>query len=101
MGLLCARFPDRPVGVLPYHRRTPCGEMVYVHDGSDDLVEIAEWTLDEATDVLTLTISGTEDEEYAEPIEWVFDAGGDTLTATEWDTDLYGEDAPVMEMVEE
>ena len=70
-------------------------------DGSDDLVEVAEWTLDEATDVLTLTISGTEDEEYAEPIEWVFDAGGDTLTATEWDTDLYGEDAPVMEMVEE
>lgn len=70
-------------------------------DGGDDLVEMGEWTLDEGTDVLTLTITGSEEDEYAEPIEWVFDAGGDTLTAVEWDTDLYGEDAPVMEMVEE
>lgn len=71
------------------------------NDGSDNLMEIGEWTLDEATDVLTLTVTGTEEDTYPEPIEWVFDANASTITAVEWDKDLYGEDAPELELVEE
>ena len=71
------------------------------NDGSDDLMEIGEWTLDEATDVLTLTVTGTEDDTYPEPIEWVFDANASTITAVEWDKDLYGQDAPELELVEQ
>lgn len=70
-------------------------------NGDPDLVEVAEYTIDEKTDELTLTITGTEDEEYADSIEWVFDAASDTLTATEWDTDLYGEEAPEFQQVSE
>ena len=66
-------------------------------DGSDDLVEIGR-TLDER---LTLTHHfGTKKKNTPNQSNGS-DAGGDTLTATEWDNDLYGEDAPVMEMVEE
>ena len=58
-------------------------------NGEDPIVEIGTW---EQTDDgnLLVTLLGTEEEEYAEPVAFVFAQDGDTLTTIEWDTDLYG-----------
>ena len=59
-------------------------------DGSDPLVEIGDWEEDQKDGSLQVTVTGTEDEEYEEPIELVFEENNSTLVATEYDEEIFG-----------
>ncbi len=66
-------------------------------DDESVVVEIGEW-VDNEDGTITVSLSGTEDEEvvYDEPVIITFELTDDGLTATEYDEELYGEDGLVL-----
>ena len=59
-------------------------------EGGETLIEQGEWVKNE-DGTLTVTITGTFDEEYETPVEMVFeyDEAGTTITATEYDKETH------------
>jgi uncharacterized lipoprotein NlpE involved in copper resistance len=58
-------------------------------NGEPPVVEEGSWAENEDAS-LTVTLTGTEDAAYAEPVVITFSLGDGTLTATEWDENLFG-----------
>jgi hypothetical protein len=70
-------------------------------DGSDPTTEYGEWSLSDASDVLTVTLTSNVDGEYDTPVEWLFDvAADDTLILSNDDEGIYGEDGLTLSAVE-
>lgn len=60
-------------------------------DGSGDLTEYGYWENPEPG-VVGVFLTGTADEEYANPDVIIFEQDGDTLNALEFNTDFFGEE---------
>jgi uncharacterized lipoprotein NlpE involved in copper resistance len=67
-------------------------------NGEDPIIELGEWSEDD-DGAVTVTLSGTDEEEYDAPVEIVFELDDDVLTAVEYDEDLYGEDGLTLTLV--
>lgn len=65
----------------------------------ENLVEFGIW--EKVDDVIKMTLMGTEEESYDEPIVFVFTLEDGQLTTTEWDTALYGEEPLVLTLIDE
>lgn len=62
----------------------------YLND-EEPILELGEWE-DNGDGTLTLTLTGSEDAVYDEPVVIVFAYEDDTLTAVEFDQELFGEE---------
>ena len=61
-------------------------------DGQDPLIEVGDWQNDQQAGVVQVTITGTEDADYDQPIEMTFELHDNTLSALDYDKKLYGKD---------
>lgn len=66
----------------------------YMND-EPTVVELGEW-MDNEDGTITVSLLGTEDQVYDEPVVITFELTDDGLTATEYDEELYGEDGLVL-----
>ena len=66
----------------------------YMND-EPTVVELGEW-VDNEDGTITVSLLGTEDQAYDEPVVITFELTDDLLTAIEYDEDLYGEDGLVL-----
>jgi uncharacterized lipoprotein NlpE involved in copper resistance len=67
-------------------------------NGEDPVLEYGGW-VDNGDGTVTVTLAGTDEEEYAEPVVIVFETGENSLTAVEYDTETYGEDGFTLNLV--
>lgn len=67
-------------------------------DGSDPLTEIGTWEQEQKDDSIKVTVTGTADEDYADPLEFVFTEKGNKLVATQYDKETYGSDGLELEL---
>ncbi|MGL4650502.1 MAG: copper resistance protein NlpE N-terminal domain-containing protein, partial [Caldilineaceae bacterium] len=58
-------------------------------NGEDPIIEEGSWSENDDGN-LTVTLTGTADETYAEPVVIVFELSDGTLTAIEWDEAIFG-----------
>lgn len=67
-------------------------------DGGDPLVEIGTWEQDQKDGSITVTVTGTEEEDYVDPIVVVFTEDNGKLVATDYDKEIFGTDGLELEL---
>ena len=87
--LPAASSPGRVVELVLLDDGTAAMRTDYLNDEAP-IVEVGVW--EEAEDTVTVTLTGTPDQEYDAPVIIVFAVEDDQLVATEYDAALFGEE---------
>jgi uncharacterized lipoprotein NlpE involved in copper resistance len=87
--LPAASSPGRVVELVLLDDGSAAMRTDYLNDEAP-LVEVGIW--EEGADTLTVTLTGSRDQEYDAPVTIVFTIADDQLVATEYDVSLFGEE---------
>jgi hypothetical protein len=87
--LPAASSPGRVVELVLLDDGSAAMRTDYLNDEAP-LVEVGVW--EEGADTLTVTLTGSRDQEYDAPVTIVFTIADDQLVATEYDVSLFGEE---------
>ena len=63
------------------------------------VTEFGDWEISDDESTLTISITGTEDEEYSEPDVLVFEEGDDQIVAVEYDESVWGSEGLTLMLI--
>ena len=96
--LPAASSPGRIVTLTLFDDDTFMLETDYMND-EPVVTEFGDWEISDDESTLTISITGTEDEEYSEPDVLVFEEGDDQIVAVEYDESVWGSEGLTLMLI--
>lgn len=97
--LPAASSPGRIITLTLFDDGTLTFDTDYLND-EPVVAEVGTWELNEDASALTVSLTGTLDEEYAAPNVIVFEEDGDQIVAVEYDESVWGSEGLSLTVVE-